>query len=68
MNKMIALAIVAAVFAVSTPATADDLPTEVAAGDHYVSLDGSVWEESNGVAGLQRVAGDGFDADTKVAP
>lgn len=69
MNYALALGVLA-IALVATPALADVVDV---AGQAYVDAeDASVWQESNGIAGLQRVAGEDADgrpipADTRVA-
>lgn len=64
MKKLLAMAIVAAGIFAALPSHAEDINI----GDTlYVGDDVSVWQETNGKAGLQRVAADGFAADTRLA-
>lgn len=75
MNRTIGLSALA-VLLLAAPALADPLTIPLsatgAANDVYVDEDGTVWEETNGLAGLQREATETEDGrvippDTQVA-
>jgi hypothetical protein len=64
MRKLISVAVLAAVAFAALPATADVVDV---AGTLYVDTsDNSVWQESNGQAGLQRTAVGNIAADSRL--
>ncbi|HLF24237.1 MAG TPA: hypothetical protein VI565_09985 [Burkholderiales bacterium] len=63
MKKILAMAILAAGVFAALPANAE--PVNIA-DTLYVDEDLTVWQETNGVAGLQRVATDAVPADTQI--
>jgi hypothetical protein len=75
---LLAMPVSMAAALVSTTDVTSALPAEAqpftdAFGTYYVADDGSIWMESNGVAGLQQAAysddaGNHHDADTLISP
>lgn len=63
MKKLLAMAILAAGMFAALPAKAD--PVNIA-DTLYVDEDVTVWQESNGIAGLQRTASQSAPADTQL--
>lgn len=63
MKKILAGAAVAAGLFASMPANAEVI--NVLDTIYVDDSDASVWQETNGVPGLQREAGDDYDADTR---
>lgn len=63
MKKLLALAVLAAGMFAALPAKAD--PVNVA-DTLYVDEDATVWQESNGLAGLQRSTNGTTPADTQL--
>lgn len=64
MKKILAAAAVAAGLFASLPASAE--PINIADTIYVDDADLTVWQETNGVPGLQREATDDADADTKL--
>lgn len=63
MKKILAMAILAAGMFAALPAKAE--PVNIA-DTLYVDEDATVWQESNGIAGLQRTASEAGPADTQL--
>lgn len=65
MKKLIAAAMLAGALFAALPASADVI--DIGGAAYIDTSDNTVWQESNGVAGLQRTAANGVAADTQLA-